>query len=149
MLNWFIVFFRSTISYYWWYRRWYIPCIFIYFFFFKFYFIFKLYITVLVLPNIKMNPPQVYMCSPILNPNPSCLPIPSLWVVPVHQPQASSIVHRTWTGNSFQTWYFTCFNAILPNLPTLSLSLFYTSVSFCCLVYRVIVTIFLNSIYMR
>ena len=33
-------------------------------FFFKFYFIFKLYITVLDLPNIKMNPPQVYMCSP-------------------------------------------------------------------------------------
>ena len=27
-------------------------------FFFKFYFIFKLYIIVLVLPNIKMNPPQ-------------------------------------------------------------------------------------------
>ena len=26
-----------------------------------FYFIFKLYIIVLVLPNIKMNPPQVYM----------------------------------------------------------------------------------------
>ena len=34
------------------------------FFFFKFNFIFKLYIIVLVLPNIKMNPPQVYMCSP-------------------------------------------------------------------------------------
>ena len=33
-------------------------------FFFKFYFIFKLYKIVLVLPNIKMNPPQVYMCSP-------------------------------------------------------------------------------------
>ena len=32
--------------------------------FFKFYFIFKFYIIVLVLPNIKMNPPQVYMCSP-------------------------------------------------------------------------------------
>ena len=31
---------------------------------FLFYFIFKLYIIVLVLPNIKMNPPQVYMCSP-------------------------------------------------------------------------------------
>ena len=28
------------------------------------YFIFKLYIIVLVLPNIKMNLPQVYMCSP-------------------------------------------------------------------------------------
>ena len=27
------------------------------------FFFFKLYIIVLVLPNIKMNPPQVYMCS--------------------------------------------------------------------------------------
>ena len=31
--------------------------------FFKFYFIFKLYNIALVLPNIEMNPPQVYMCS--------------------------------------------------------------------------------------
>ena len=48
---------------------------------FLFYFIFKLYIIVLVLPNIKMNPPQVYMCSPswTLLPPPSSLPIPSLW----------------------------------------------------------------------
>ena len=35
-----------------------------FFFFFKFYFIFKLHNIVLVLPNIEMNPPQVYMCSP-------------------------------------------------------------------------------------
>ena len=35
---------------------------FIYLFFF--YFIFKLYNIVLVLPYIKMNPPQEYMCSP-------------------------------------------------------------------------------------
>ena len=34
---------------------------------------------------------------PILNPPPSSLPIPSLWVVPVHELQASSIMHRTWT----------------------------------------------------
>ena len=33
-------------------------------FYFFYYFIFKLYIIVLVLPNSKMNPPQVYMCSP-------------------------------------------------------------------------------------
>jgi len=59
---------------------------------------------------------------PILNPPPSSLPIPSLWVVPVHQPQASSIVNRTWTGDSFHIRYYTCFNAILPNHPTLSLS---------------------------
>ena len=42
---------------------------------------------------------------PILNLPPSSLPIPSLWVVPVHQPQASSIKHRTWTGDSFHIWY--------------------------------------------
>ena len=58
---------------------------------------------------------------PILNPPPSYLPIPSLWVVPLHQPLASSIVHRTWTGDSFHIWYYTCFNAILPHHPTLSL----------------------------
>ena len=31
---------------------------------FFFFFFFKLYNIVLVLPNIKMNPPQVYLCSP-------------------------------------------------------------------------------------
>ena len=60
---------------------------------------------------------------PILNPSPSSLPIPSLWVVSVYQPQASSIMHWTWTGDLFHIWYYTCFNAILPNHPTLSLSL--------------------------
>jgi len=73
---------------------------------------------------------------PILNPPPSSLRIPSLWVVPVHQPQVSSIVHRTWTGNSFHILYYTCFIAIPPNHPTLSLShrvhktVLYISVSF-------------------
>ena len=43
-------------------------------FFFLFYFIFKLYNIVLVLPYIEMNPPQAYMCSPswTLLPPPSC-----------------------------------------------------------------------------
>ena len=73
---------------------------------------------------------------PILNPPPSSLPVPSLWVVLAHQPQASSIVHRTWTGDLFPIWYYTCFNAILLNHPTLSLShrvqktVLYISVSF-------------------
>ena len=71
---------------------------------------------------------------PILNPSPSSLSIPSLSVIRVHQPQASSIMHQIWTGNLFHILYHTCFNAILPNHPTLSLSteskrLFYTSVS--------------------
>ena len=59
---------------------------------------------------------------PMLNPPPDSLPVPSLWVIPVHQPQASGIMHRAWTGDSFHIWYYTCFNAILPNHPTLSLS---------------------------
>ena len=66
----------------------------------------------MVLPYINMNPPQVYTCSPSWSPLPSSLPIPSLWVVSVHQPQASSIMHWTWTGDSFHIWYYTCFNAI-------------------------------------
>ena len=75
----------------------------------------------------------------ILNPPPTSLPIPSLWVIPVHQPQASHILHWTWTGDSFLKWYYTCFNAILPNHPTLSLShrvqktVLYISVSFAVL----------------
>ena len=34
---------------------------------------------------------------PILKPPPTYLPIPSLWVIPVYQPQASCILQRTWT----------------------------------------------------
>ena len=73
---------------------------------------------------------------PHLKSPPTSLPIPSLRVVPVHQPQASSIVHWTWTGDSFHIWCYTYFNAILPNHPTLSLShrvqktVLYISVSF-------------------
>ena len=89
-------------------------------FFFKFYFLTLQYcIGFAIYQNESATDIHVF---PILNPPPTSLPIPSLWVVPVHQPQPSSIVHRTWTGDSFHIWYYTCFNAILPNHPTLSLS---------------------------
>ena len=91
---------------------------------------------------------------PILNHPPTSLRIPSVWVIPVHQPQASRILHHTWTGDSFLIWYYTCFNAILPNHPPLPLPQSPKDCSihlclFCCLTYSVVVTIFLNSIYMR
>ena len=54
---------------------------------------------------------------PILNAPPTSLPIPSLWVIQVHQPQAFCILHQTWTDDSFLIWYYTCFNAILLNHP--------------------------------
>ena len=63
-----------------------------------------------------------YIRVPHPEPLSTSLPGPSLWVIPVHQPQATSIMHRTWTGDFFRIWYYTCFNAILPNHPTLSLS---------------------------
>ena len=98
---------------------------------FLFYFIFKLYNIVLVLPYIKMNPPQAYMCSPSW----TLLPPPSPYH-PSGSSQCTSPKHRTWTGDSFHIWYYTCFHAILPNHPTLSLShrvqktVLYISVSF-------------------
>ena len=83
---------------------------------------FLLYNIVLFLPYINMNPPRVHTCSSCWTPPPTFLPVPSLWVVSAHQPQASSITHWTWTGDLFHIWYYTCFHAILPNHPTLSLS---------------------------
>ena len=73
---------------------------------------------------------------PILNPPHTSLLISSLWVIPVHQAQTSCVLHWTWTGDLVFIWCYTCFNAILPNHPTLSLShrvqktVLYISVSF-------------------
>ena len=89
---------------------------------------------------------------PILNPPPSSLPIPSLWVVPVHQPQASCIEPGLVTHFLHDIIHVSMpFSQIMPPSPfpqspkdcSIHLCLF------CCLAYRVIITIFLNSIYMH
>ena len=90
-------------------------------FFFKFYFIFKLYNIVLVLPNIEMNPPQVYPHSPswTLHPPPSP-PLP----LGCPSAPAPSIQYRAsnldWRLVSYMILYM--FQWYFPNLPTLSLS---------------------------
>ena len=69
---------------------------------------------------------------PILNPPPTCLPIPSLWVIPVHQPQASCIEPRLAIRFLHDIIRVSKpFSQIIPPSPspTESKSLFYTSVS--------------------
>ena len=119
-------------------------------YFFKFYFIFKLYNIVLVLPYIKMNPPQAYMCSPSW----TLLPPPSPYH-PSGSSQCTSPKHPVsnldWQLVSYMILYvFQCHSPKsshplpLPQSPkdcSVHLCLF------CCFAYRIIITIFLNSIY--
>ena len=104
------------------------------YYFFKFYFIFKIYITVLVLPNIKMNPSQVYMCSPSW----TLLPTPS----PYHPSGSSQCTNPKHPVSCIEPGLVThflhdilhvsmSFSQIFPPSPspTESIRLFYTSVS--------------------
>ena len=106
---------------------------FFFFNFFKFYFIFKLYKIVLVLPNIEMNPPQVYMCSPSW----TLLPPPSPFH-PSGSSQCTSPKHPVSCIKPGLATRFTHdiihvsmpFSQIFPPSPspTESIGLFYTSV---------------------
>ena len=108
--------------------------IFFQFFFFKFYFIFKLYNIVLVLSNIEMNPPQVYLCSPSWTLLPPSSPYP-----PSGSSQCTSPKHPVWCIEPGLATHLIHdilqvsmpFSQISPPSPSLteSIRLFYTSVS--------------------
>ena len=88
---------------------------------------------------------------PIPKPPPSSFPVPSLWVIPVHQPQGSCIEPGLAIHFLYDIIHVSMtFPQISHPLP-LSQSPKDCSIHlclFCCLAYRVIITIFLNSIYM-
>ena len=93
---------------------------FLFFFLILFYLTLQYCISFAIYQNESATGIHVF---PTLNPPPSSLPIPSLWVIPVHQPQVSSIMHRTWTSDSFHTLYYTYFNAIPPKHPILEIKI--------------------------
>ena len=113
-----------------------------------------LYNIVLVLPYINMNPPWVFTCSPSRNP----LPPPS----PYHPSGSSQCTSPKQPVSCIEPGLVICFiydilhvsmpfSQIIPPspFPTESKRLLYTSVSLLLSRIQGIITIFLNSIYMR
>ena len=115
-----------------------------------FYFI-LLYNIVLVLPHVNMNPPWAYACSPSWTP----LPSPS----PYHTSRSSQctspkhpVSNLGWRFISYILYMLQCHSPKSSHPLPLPQSPKVCSIHpclFCCLAYRVIITIFLNSIYMR
>ena len=126
-------------------------------FFFHVYFYFiLLYNIVLVLPYINMNLPRVYTCSQSWTPLPPPSPYPPISSLGHPSAPAPSILYPAsnldWQLVSYIILYmFECHSPKsshpLP-LPQSPIDCSIHQCLFCCLVYRVIVTIFLNSIYM-
>ena len=91
---------------------------------------------------------------PILNPPPTSLPVPSLWYHP-NAPALSILYHASnldWRFISHMIIYmFQCNSPKSSHprpLPQSPKDCSIHQCLFCCLIYRVVVTIFLNSIYM-
>ena len=63
-----------------------------------------------------------FTCIPLPDP-PSCLPCQP---IPLGLPSAPALstclMHPTWAGDLFHPWYYTCFNALLSEHPTLTIS---------------------------
>ena len=123
-----------------------------YIFFLLFYFIFKLYNIVLVLPNIETYLPQVYPCSPswtlaLLPPHTLPLGHPSA-PAPSIQHHATNLV---WRLVSYMILHmFQCHSPKSPHplpLPQSPKDWSIHQCLFCCLIHRVFITIFLNSIF--
>ena len=106
-------------------------------------FIFKLYNIVLVLPNIEMKPPKVYMCSPswtLLPPH----------TIPLGHPSAPApriLYHASnldwWLVSYMILYMFQCHFPKSPHplpLPQSPQDCAIHQCLFCCLVHRVIVT---------
>ena len=113
-----------------------------------------LYYIVLVLSYIDINLPVSVHMFPILNPTPTALPIPSLWVIPVHQPQAPCTCIEPGLAICFiyDILHVSCHSPKSSHPLPLPQNQKDSSIHlclFCCLAYRVIVAIFLNSIYMH
>ena len=117
------------------------------------YLFFLLNNIVLVLLYINMNPPRVYTCSPSWTPLPPPYPYH-----PSGSSQCTSPEHPLSCIESVLAIHFTYdiihvsmpFSQIIPSpLPQSPQDCSIHLCLFCCLPYRVIVTVFLNSIYMR
>ena len=113
------------------------------------------YFTILwwFLPNIDTNQPRVYMCSPCWSPLPP--PPPSHPSGSSNAPALSTLSHASnldpWFTSHIIIYTFQSYPLksshprLLPQSPK---DCYLHQRLFCCLAYRVIVTIFLNSIYM-